>query len=100
MPIPVEIQDTVALLSTMHTGADVALYLDESMTEGGNYVPTLNVRGDNGFYRFPDAVRTRVAAHFGPNYRIAKARVDEANAARGITPEAARDIVLPMMPRF
>lgn len=97
--VPTAIQDTIAMLSTINGGADVALYLDETMKDGANWLPTLNVRGDDGYYRFPDACRTQAAAFFGPDYQAAKALVRKVNELRGLTPENVRDIIAGILGR-
>lgn len=81
-------------LSQMNDGKTVVLHLDASMKFGENWLPTLNIEGDTGFYRFPDGFRREIAGFFGPDYQVARGRVDEANETLGVDPDRARDIVV------
>ncbi len=92
--IPTRIAWTMNTLSRMNDNRTVVLHLDRSMVHPTGFLPTLNLRGDNGFYPFPAAVRDEVAAYFGSDITIAQARVTEINAARGVSTEDAREILL------
>jgi hypothetical protein len=95
--MPDAIEDCVTALSQMNGDKRVVLYLDATMSYGENWLPTLNVEGDDGFYRFPDMVRDEVARFFGPDYSAAKRGADFANRALGVDPAEALDIVAAIM---
>lgn len=91
--MPDEIRICMQALSQMNDGRRVVLYLDVTMQHGENWLPTMNVEGDDGFYRFPDMARGAVARFFGMDYAAAKQAVDSVNKALGIEPAEALDIV-------
>lgn len=95
--IPQELLDAVAALSEANSGARVVLYLDPTMQHGENHLPTLNVEGDDGYYRVPDFYRPHVARFFGPDYQRAKKLVDEVNEHLGVPAGEAREIIIGVM---
>jgi len=97
--IPVELLTAVGLLSQFNGDNRVVLHVDPTMLYGENYLPVMNVEGDNGFYRFPESARREVAAFFGPAYTKAQVRVDQVNEHLGVSTVDARMIVLGIMGR-
>ncbi len=95
--IPEQLLDAVNVLREANGGARVVLYVDPTMLHGENFLPTLNVEGDDGFYRVPDFYRPHVARFFGPDYRSAKQLVDEVNEFLGVPAGEAREIVIGVM---
>ena len=98
--VPQPIVDCVESLHRLNPKLGrVVLWLDETMQYGENWLPTLNIEGDDGFYRFPDMVRDEVAGFFGSNYQQARDLVDEVNLALGADAETVFDIVGGIMGR-
>jgi hypothetical protein len=97
--IPDTLLGSARQLSQMNDGARVVLYVDPTMQLGENYLPVLNVEGDDGFYRFPLAFRSEATAFFGADYIEAKARVALVNRRLGVSPQDALGIVADIMGR-
>ncbi len=94
--VPQELRDSIDTLARRDK-ARVVLYVDPTMQHGENFLPTLNVEGDDGYYRVPEQFRAAVAQFFGPDYRVAKRRVDEVNETLGVPRDEAREIVIGVM---
>lgn len=91
-------------LSGMNGGRRVVLWVDEAMIhvnlDGDHqFLPVMNIEGDNGYYRFPDSIRDQVSGYFGALIGPARERVAEMNTERGIAPAEARRIVMDTMVR-
>jgi hypothetical protein len=95
--IPEQLLNAVNVLREANNGARVVLYLDPTMQHGENYLPTLNVEGDDGYFRVPDFYRPHMARFFGPDYRAAKRLVDEVNEYLGVPADEALEIVIGVM---
>lgn len=94
--VPQDLLDSIDTL-VRRDGARVVLYVDPTMLHGDNYLPTLNIEGDNGFYRIPEQFRSEVSRFFGPDYQAAKRLVDEVNEHLGVPADEAREIVIGVM---
>lgn len=99
MNLPWDLTTSVEALSEHNDGRVVVLYLDETMQHGENWLPTMNVDGDDGFYRFPTMARSTVATFFGSDYRAAKDLVVVVNKQLGVSPEKAREVMLGILRR-
>lgn len=95
--IPSSITWALDTLSRMNGDRTAVVHLDRSMLHGTDYLPTANLRGDDGFYPFPTGLRDEIAAYFGPDIDTAQARVQRVNASRGVSREDAQEIVLGIM---
>lgn len=74
-------------------GRRIALYLDESMKHGDNWLPVMNIEDSAAYALFVPRAQDAVAAFFGPSLEDAQAKVGQINAERGMSHDEVMNMV-------